>query len=110
MPDSRVRFRDAAGTVRTGSWTVGTPGVDGWITAAGHAYDPETVVVLPPCEPIKIVCVGLNYADHAAERDATVPDRQSLFLKPPFAVASHGDTIPSGVPDRLRGRAGGRDR
>jgi 2-keto-4-pentenoate hydratase/2-oxohepta-3-ene-1,7-dioic acid hydratase in catechol pathway len=99
MPDSRVRFRDAAGTVRTGSWAAGTPGVDGRITAAGRAYDPEAVTILPPCEPSKIVCVGLNYADHAAERDATVPDRPALFLKPPSAVASHGDTIPL-LPDR----------
>jgi len=31
--------------------------------------------VLPPAEPTKIVCIGRNYADHAAELDNDVPDR-----------------------------------
>ena len=49
--------------------------------------------MLAPCEPTKIVCVGLNYADHAAERDKSVPDRPLLFLKGPNAVATHGSTV-----------------
>jgi 2-keto-4-pentenoate hydratase/2-oxohepta-3-ene-1,7-dioic acid hydratase in catechol pathway len=53
----------------------------------------DAVDVLAPCEPSKIVCVGLNYADHAAERDKDVPDRPLLFLKTPNTVASHGDTV-----------------
>lgn len=96
MTKHSVRFRDPAGAVRTGRWVDGEPGVDGRIVAAGRSYDPaaETVTVLAPCEPTKIVCVGRNYADHAAERDETVPDRPALFLKPPSAVASHGDVVP----------------
>ncbi|MCO8245950.1 MULTISPECIES: fumarylacetoacetate hydrolase family protein [unclassified Haladaptatus] len=83
----RVRFRDPAGSVRTGEWR------DGKLHFADDSYDPEDVDILAPSEPTKIVCVGLNYADHAAERDKDVPTRPLLFLKPPNAVASHGDTV-----------------
>lgn len=83
----RVRFRDPAGSVRTGEWH------DGELRFADDSYTPDEVDVLAPCDPTKIVCVGRNYAEHAAERDEDVPERPLLFLKPPNAVASHGDTI-----------------
>ncbi|MFB6093326.1 MAG: fumarylacetoacetate hydrolase family protein [Halanaeroarchaeum sp.] len=83
----RVRFRDPAGAVRTGTWTE-----DG-IEFADRTYDPAAVDLLAPSDPTKVVCIGLNYADHAAERDKAVPDRPLLFLKPPNAVASPGSTI-----------------
>ena len=88
----RVRFRDPAGATRTGEWTDA-------IECDGRSYDPAAVEVLPPCEPTKVVCVGRNYVAHADERDANVPDRPLLFLKPPNAVASHGATVtlPTGV-------------
>jgi 2-keto-4-pentenoate hydratase/2-oxohepta-3-ene-1,7-dioic acid hydratase in catechol pathway len=82
-----VRFRDPAGSVRTGAWT------DDGIEFAGQTYDESGVEILPPCEPSKIVCVGLNYADHAAEQDKDVPERPLLFLKPPNALSAHGDTV-----------------
>ena len=83
----RVRFRDPAGSVRQGEW------VESEITFANQRYDPEEVDVLAPCEPTKIVCIGRNYAAHAEERDEELPDRPLLFLKPPNAVAGHGDTV-----------------
>lgn len=43
--------------------------------------------------PGKIVCVGRNYADHAAELGGKVPDRPLLFLKPPSSVIGDGDSI-----------------
>lgn len=43
--------------------------------------------------PSKIVCVGRNYREHAAELGNPVPERPLLFLKPPSAVIGHGDTI-----------------
>ncbi len=82
-----VRFRDPAGTVRCGRLE------DGTIWFANSQYSIDKVDVLPPCEPTKIVCVGLNYVDHAAERDKDVPDRPLLFLKPPNTVTSHGSTV-----------------
>jgi 2-keto-4-pentenoate hydratase/2-oxohepta-3-ene-1,7-dioic acid hydratase in catechol pathway len=85
----RARFRDPAGAVRRGEWT------DDGLVFAGQTYDPETddVDVLAPVEPTKIVCVGLNYTDHAAEQGKDVPERPMFFLKPPNTVAGHGDTI-----------------
>ncbi|ELY98362.1 fumarylacetoacetate hydrolase family protein [Natrialba aegyptia] len=83
----RVRFSDPAGSVRTGFWT------DDGIEFGGRTYDPAEVDVLPPVEPSKIVCVGLNYADHAEEEGMELPDRPMLFLKPPNTVSGHGDTI-----------------
>ena len=83
----RVRFRDPAGSVRTGKWT------DDGVAFGGRTYDREAVDVLPPCEPSKIVCIGRNYAKHAEEMDSDLPDRPLLFLKPPNALAGHGDTV-----------------
>ncbi|PSQ16000.1 2-hydroxyhepta-2,4-diene-1,7-dioate isomerase [Halobacteriales archaeon QS_8_69_73] len=104
-----VRFRDPNGDVRGGEWT-GEDGaeiraypVDGRrYTVASERYAAADVELLPPTVPSKIVCVGLNYADHAAEQDEELPDRPLLFLKPPNALASHGATIelPAGK-DRL---------
>ena len=82
-----VRFRDPAGTVRTGDWT------DDGIEFGGRSYDPEDVDVLPPTEPSKVVAVGRNYAEHADEMDQDVPDRPMLFLKPPNTLSGHGDTV-----------------
>ncbi len=85
----QVRFRDPAGAIRTGRWT------DGHIEFGNQTYDPDSdeVELLAPTTPSKIVCVGRNYADHAAEFDSDVPDRPSLFLKPPNTVAGDGDRI-----------------
>ncbi len=91
----RVRFRDPAGAVRTGEWLADdgsvadttTAGVGGQIAFGTQTYDPGEVELLAPCEPSKIVCIGRNYAAHAAEFDSEVPDRPLLFLKPPNAVA-----------------------
>jgi 2-keto-4-pentenoate hydratase/2-oxohepta-3-ene-1,7-dioic acid hydratase in catechol pathway len=43
--------------------------------------------------PGKIICVGRNYAAHAAEHDADVPALPLLFSKPPSAVIGPGDPI-----------------
>ncbi len=84
-----VRFRDPAGAVRRGELDDGRVhfGTD------SYAIDGDAIDVLPPCEPSKIVCIGRNYADHADEMGSDVPDRPLLFLKPPNAIASHGDTV-----------------
>jgi 2-keto-4-pentenoate hydratase/2-oxohepta-3-ene-1,7-dioic acid hydratase in catechol pathway len=79
-----VRFRDPAGAVRQGEWT------DDGIEFGGNTYEQSDVDVLPPVEPTKIVCLAGNYVEHAG---GEVPDRPSLFLKAPNAVAGHGDTI-----------------
>ncbi len=45
--------------------------------------------LLPPVQPSKIICVGLNYRDHARELDMPIPDEPLLFLKPPSAVTGN---------------------
>ena len=53
----------------------------------------EDVELLAPCCPSKIVCVGLNYVEHAKELKMKLPDEPILFLKPPSAVISPGAEI-----------------
>jgi len=91
-----ARFRDPAGSVRTGEWT------DSTVRFGEREYDHEEVEILPPSEPSKIVCVGLNYADHAEETGKTPPERPLLFMKGQNAIAAHGDhlTLPEGK-DRI---------
>ncbi|MWV40191.1 fumarylacetoacetate hydrolase family protein [Natrialba sp. INN-245] len=57
-------------------------------------YDRDEVTSLAPItEPEKIVCVGLNYRDHAEEGDNPIPDEPVLFSKFPTAVTGPGETI-----------------
>ncbi|MDR3640323.1 MAG: fumarylacetoacetate hydrolase family protein [Humidesulfovibrio sp.] len=51
------------------------------------------VELLPLVRPSKIVCVGLNYHDHAREMGLPVPEEPVLFLKPPSSVIGPGDAI-----------------
>jgi 2-keto-4-pentenoate hydratase/2-oxohepta-3-ene-1,7-dioic acid hydratase in catechol pathway len=51
------------------------------------------VRLLSPILPSKVVCVGRNYADHAAEHAVEVPAEPLLFLKPSTSVIGPRDTI-----------------
>jgi len=96
-----VRYRDAA----TGEAQFGVLEGDTIRAASGIVFDGLTagepvgslseVHLLPPIEPGKIVCVGLNYALHVTERDATrqIPEEPVLFMKPPSAVIGPGQAI-----------------
>ena len=53
----------------------------------------ETARLLPPVLPSKVVAIGLNYKDHAAERGKPLPEEPLMFLKPPSAVIGPGDPI-----------------
>ena len=57
------------------------------------------VKLLAPVTPSKIVCVGLNYKDHAAESGKPLPAEPLIFIKPRTAVIGPGDPIrlPPGV-------------
>jgi 2-keto-4-pentenoate hydratase/2-oxohepta-3-ene-1,7-dioic acid hydratase in catechol pathway len=65
--------------------------------ALSHAGHQPTL--LAPVIPGKIVCVGLNYRDHAQEMNKPLPSAPLLFLKPSTAVLSPGAAIrlPPGV-------------
>jgi 2-keto-4-pentenoate hydratase/2-oxohepta-3-ene-1,7-dioic acid hydratase in catechol pathway len=49
--------------------------------------------LLAPVEPSKIVCVGRNYREHAAELGHDVPTEPLIFFKPPTALLPPGATI-----------------
>jgi 2-keto-4-pentenoate hydratase/2-oxohepta-3-ene-1,7-dioic acid hydratase in catechol pathway len=53
----------------------------------------DDVRLLAPVLPSKLVCVGKNYAAHAAEFDQEVPEEPLLFLKPSTAVIGPHDPI-----------------
>jgi 2-keto-4-pentenoate hydratase/2-oxohepta-3-ene-1,7-dioic acid hydratase in catechol pathway len=53
----------------------------------------EELALLAPATPTKIVCIGRNYAAHAAEHKAEVPTEPLLFFKPPSSVIGPGAPI-----------------
>jgi 2-keto-4-pentenoate hydratase/2-oxohepta-3-ene-1,7-dioic acid hydratase in catechol pathway len=53
----------------------------------------KEVKLLAPTVPSKIVCIGKNYAAHAAEIGEEVPDEPLIFLKPSTAIVGPGDAI-----------------
>ena len=75
----------------------------------GHPFAPFQVVgepqpvaavrLLSPVLPSKVVAIGRNYADHAREMDAEVPEVPIVFLKPSTSVIGPGEAIryPTGV-------------
>jgi 2-keto-4-pentenoate hydratase/2-oxohepta-3-ene-1,7-dioic acid hydratase in catechol pathway len=55
--------------------------------------------LMPPAMPTKIVCVGVNYKQHASEMGHDLPTEPLIFLKPPPAMNAPGGEIhiPPGV-------------
>jgi len=51
------------------------------------------VLLLAPVEPSKIVCIGRNYAAHAAELGNEVPKEPLMFLKPPSSIIGPEEAI-----------------
>jgi 2-keto-4-pentenoate hydratase/2-oxohepta-3-ene-1,7-dioic acid hydratase in catechol pathway len=60
---------------------------------AGDAIPAEGHTLLPPVLPSKIVAVGLNYKDHAAEQNKPLPAEPMIFIKPSTAVIGPGAAI-----------------
>jgi len=63
-----------------------TPNEDTWLTLSD-------VELLAPVVPSKIVCVGRNYREHAAELGNKMPDEPLLFLKAPSSLIAAGHKI-----------------
>ena len=64
--------------------------------AAGFRATTEPAAVaklLAPVEPRTLLCIGLNYRQHAAESNAPLPQFPVLFAKNPAAVQNPGDPI-----------------
>lgn len=78
-PDRRVQVLDAP------PWLQGQP------TEAELL--PAQYTILAPCAPSKVIAVGKNYADHAAEMGIAPPTEPLIFLKPSTTVTSAGAPI-----------------
>ncbi len=63
------------------------------VRKVGGAVPLAGAALLPPCEPSKIVCVGLNYRAHAAEQGKAVPAEPLLFLKTPSTLLPPGGEV-----------------
>jgi len=63
------------------------------IVSGGEIYSLQDVELLAPSAPSKIVCIGLNYREHANELKMKLPDEPIIFLKPPTAVLDPGKDI-----------------
>jgi len=61
---------------------------------AGKAVDMASIKVLPPLSsPGKIICVGLNYREHALESGMQVPEYPTLFARFPSGLIGDGEPI-----------------
>ena len=86
LPSSVKEFLALGPAVQQRTWAA--------ITRGKVIYDPERVRLLPPIpDPRKIICIGLNYRDHAAESGVPVPSEPVLFSKYPTALIGHLDKI-----------------
>ncbi|HSD65125.1 MAG TPA: fumarylacetoacetate hydrolase family protein [Vicinamibacteria bacterium] len=83
-------------------WGEGFLGGDGLVRLAAWARDhaataprvPATERLGPPiARPSKIVCIGLNYADHARETGAKIPDEPIIFFKATTALSGPDDDL-----------------
>lgn len=63
------------------------------LEASGTIHPLAEVTLLPPCRPQKIVAVGLNYRDHAAELNHPLPAEPILFMKPTTSLLPDGGEI-----------------
>lgn len=105
-----VRFINPVGEIRIGSLhddgkivDAGPAGPQGFVPtpeawerlaqASGPVYRLEEVRLLHPVVPQKIIAIGLNYRDHAAESDLPIPPVPVIFAKFPSALIGHGDPI-----------------
>jgi 2-keto-4-pentenoate hydratase/2-oxohepta-3-ene-1,7-dioic acid hydratase in catechol pathway len=60
---------------------------------SGESVNLDQIQLLAPVAPSKIICIGMNYAAHAAEIAQDVPDEPLMFFKPISAIIASGDTI-----------------
>lgn len=56
--------------------------------------DPSQIVLKAPvASPPKIICLGLNYRDHAEEAGASLPDEPIIFMKPRTAIVGPNEPV-----------------
>lgn len=89
--DSEGRLRDLSGQVADLSGEVlsrlGDLAADGPLVEGNPRLGP------PVAEVGKMVCIGLNYSDHAAEANMTPPEEPMIFMKATSAISGPNDPI-----------------
>ncbi len=69
------------------------------LAAAAPQDDPRLIQLAdqrlaPPIpDPSKVICLGLNYRDHAEEQNRPLPEKPMLFPKVPSALVGHGEPV-----------------
>jgi 2-keto-4-pentenoate hydratase/2-oxohepta-3-ene-1,7-dioic acid hydratase in catechol pathway len=89
----QVQGRTASGILQDNEVLELNGDLFGSLTPQGPGHALSRVKLLAPCMPSKVVAVGLNYRDHAAELGFPVPENPVLFLKPPTTVIGPGEPI-----------------
>jgi 2-keto-4-pentenoate hydratase/2-oxohepta-3-ene-1,7-dioic acid hydratase in catechol pathway len=72
---------------------------DRWVshaTASAQFHCPKSAIKLfaPIYDPEKIICMGMNYAEHCHEQNIPIPEEPILFSKFPSSISADGDPIP----------------
>src|SRR5215475_10134390 len=96
---------DADGVIRdlsTVTTDIDGPFLGGGLSAAADALSRDVLPPIAPdgprfgapiARPGKVVCIGLNYRDHAAETGQAVPTRPIVFMKDPYTVVGPDDDV-----------------
>lgn len=87
-----ARSADDSVELLTGApWAGGQP--------TGTRYRLDQVQLLAPAQPSKLICIGRNYADHAAELGNVAPSEPMFFLKAPSALIGPDEAIELPYPE-----------
>src|SRR5882757_10649617 len=99
-----IRYLDRAGLIHYGSEQPDGSAlrIDGDVYGEYRVTTDRAHVakLLAPIAPTQILCIGLNYRQHAAETNAKIPERPILFVKGINALQNPGDPIH--IPQHLR--------
>src|SRR5258708_2291745 len=87
-----TRYQDSNGKIHFAADGKRVDGdVFGTFTVPGETADVRKAPA--PVAPASILCIGLNYRQHAQETGAKIPETPILFIKQPAAVQNPGDPI-----------------
>src|SRR5579863_8878867 len=96
LPDETLRvLPESFGDLDAGFWSARAQDIRGFLDRASEAdvVPPGARLGAPIAKPEKVICIGLNYRDHALESGAAVPAEPIIFMKAPNCVTGPRDEI-----------------